>query len=141
MSNKTTECYAAVFQFIEQEIFKLEPTEFMSDFEAGLRKAIANVYPNAKIRGCWFHYCKALRQKGHSLVVQTTRSQNAIAKMIMKEFMSLPLLPPGKFVEGFSQILTSIQENGLSKEFKKFVKYFNNFWMKQVGKKFRKIFK
>lgn len=133
MSRKTTECYTEVFEFIEKEVFKLQPAELMTDFEKGLRKSITKVYPNTEVRGCWFHFCQALRKKSRALGLQTLQAQNASANIIIKEFMSLPLLPPEKIVEGFNQIIGSIREHGLTNEFKKFTAYFKNFWMKQVN--------
>lgn len=62
MSNRLTECYSAVFNFIETNVFKLEPTEFITDFEPSMRKAINTVYPGIALRGCWFHYCRAIKK-------------------------------------------------------------------------------
>lgn len=132
MSNKTCACYTAVFKYIEKEIFQLEATEFMTDFEGGLRKALAKVYPNAQIRGCWFHYCKALRKKSRALGLESLHKKNANAAMILKELMSLPLLPSEKFVEGFDQIKRLIEEHELVKEYKRLIGYFEKYWFRQV---------
>lgn len=140
MSNKTYACYNAVFKYIEKEIFHLEAAEFMTDFEGGLRKALAKVYPNTQIRGCWFHYCKAIRKKSRALGLESLQKKNVNASMISKELMSLPLLPSEKFTEGFEQIKRLTEEHELVNEYKGLFEYFENYWLKQVMQ-FKIIFK
>lgn len=133
MSRKTTDCYMAVFNFIEKEIFRLGAAEFMTDFEAGLRKALAFVYPDARIRGCWFHYCAAIRKRSRALGMHALTTNNPNARMLLSELMSLPLLPAHQFEQGYGQIIQLAGELGLSKNFKKLFKYYESFWIKQVG--------
>lgn len=54
MTKKTSECYMDVFKYIEDNIMNLKPNSFMSDWEAGMRKAISICYPDARISGCWY---------------------------------------------------------------------------------------
>lgn len=63
MTNKTAECYTAVFNFIKNNIFDLKPAIIMTDWETGLRCAIRTCFPNSTLKGCWYHYCAALRKK------------------------------------------------------------------------------
>lgn len=136
MTKKTTSCYTAVFNFIEKQIFTLRPAEFMTDFEVGLRKALVNVYPNVRIRGCWFHFCNALRKKGHALGMHALTRKCPNAKMIMKMLMSLPLLPPQNFQDGYDQIKSLSYELELLDKFKQFFHYFEFYWIVQVLKKY-----
>lgn len=136
MTKKTTSCYTAVFKFIEKVIFPLDAAEFMTDFERGLRKALANVYPNVRIRGCWFHFCSALRKKSRALGMNTLFTQRPNAKMIIKMLMSLPLLPPENFQEGYNQIKNLSHELELSDKFDQFFHYFESYWIAQVLEKY-----
>lgn len=40
MTNKSSACYQAAFDYIDKNIFKLNPAEIITDFETGLRHAI-----------------------------------------------------------------------------------------------------
>ena len=60
MTRKTTVCYTAVFEFIEEHLFQLQPHEIITDYEAGLRLAISRCWPEVTLRGCWFHYEKEM---------------------------------------------------------------------------------
>lgn len=134
MTKKTTSCYKAVFDFIEKEVFQLCPAEFMTDFEGGLRKALVYTYPNARIRGCWFHFSNALRKKSRSLGMYALIRNCPNAKMIMNMLKSLPLLPPQNFEEAYTLIKGLSDELKLFDKFKHFFQYFESYWIAQVLK-------
>lgn len=132
MSCKTTKAYQSVFQYIENNIFNLEPSQFLTDFEAGLRKALELCYPFAIILGCWFHYCSAIRRRVMSLRLYKLIAENRNARSIYKKIMSLPLLPPESILEGYEIILNEAETNRLSRTFKKVFEYYERFWLRQV---------
>lgn len=132
MSNKSAECYTAAFNFIEKSIFKLEPANIMTDWELGMRSAIRKCYPKATLRGCWFHYCSAIRKKLLKLGLHFDLKISADARMIKKMIMSLPLLPSEKFAEGYEYILQLAKECQLLNTFKHFFSYFQSYWVAQV---------
>lgn len=132
MSHKSAESYSHVFRFIEENIFKLKPTEIITDFEAGLRKAINQTYPGAKLRGCWYHYSAAVRKKMLELGLHKLLKDNDYARRIKKMLMSLPLLPAENFMEGYDYIKQQTKEWGLSHRFKSFFSYYE-YWINQVG--------
>ena len=41
----------------------LNPETLMSDFETGLLPALQQHFPNAAVRGCYFHHTKAIWAK------------------------------------------------------------------------------
>lgn len=104
MSKRSKECYSAVFDYIEDNIFKLEPDEFITDFECGMRSAINKCYPNAVLRGCWFHYCQSIRKNMLRFGLYSLLKTNYRARFIKKAIMSLPLLPADKFQEGLAYL-------------------------------------
>lgn len=53
MTKKTSESYKALLQYIKDNIFDLEPSTFISDYEEALRSAVKSVYPKANLIGCW----------------------------------------------------------------------------------------
>lgn len=143
MTKKTAECYTAVFQYIESNVFHLEPSEIMTDFETGLRKSIKHVYPDTNLRGCWFHYCKALRHKSQQLGLRPMLNSSPEAKVILKEIMSLPLLPADKILQGYLHVKKITEEYGISEDFENFFSYFESFWLVEVmdhDKNFRIFF-
>lgn len=132
MTKKTIKCYTAVFQYIESNVFHLEPSEIITDFEAGMRKSIKHVYPDTVLRGCWFHYCSAVRKKFLELGLHALIRSCPEAKLILKEIMSLPLLPADKILQGYLHVKKITEEYGISKSFENFFSYFESFWLVEV---------
>lgn len=120
-----------MFKYIEDYIFKLEPDEIITDFEAGLRKSINDYFPGVTLRGCWYHYCAKIRQKFSQLGLSSLLKDDPNARLIKHEMMNLPLLPPEFFNEGYGHIKQLAQQHGLTNKLKKVFTYFD-YWIKQV---------
>lgn len=129
MSRKTTESYLAVFKFIEQKLFKFQPTVFMSDYEDGLRKAIRECWPNVTIRGCWFHFCRAIMRRSKKTGMTKLLMRNKTAKIIQRELMSLPLLPADNLQEGFDCIVEFSRKKKLFEQFSSLFVYIQSYWL------------
>lgn len=133
MSNRTTETYKAVIEYIEENVFRLEPASLMTDWELGMRNALKICYPHSVLRGCWFHYCNSLRKKFIALGLNDLLKADECAKNISRHFMSLPLLPREHFQTGLNYIKRLLPGYQLSAAFRNFLAYFN-FWVRQVGR-------
>lgn len=131
MSNRTADSYKAVIEYIEDNIFHLEPASLMTDWEQGMRKALKICYPNCILRGCWFHYCSSLRKKCIKLGLDGLLKADEYTKKISHLFMSLPLLPKHNFQQGLNYIKRLIPGYQLTAAFRNFLSYFN-FWVRQV---------
>lgn len=132
MSNRTTECYSAVFDLIENSVFKMEPTEFITDFEPALRNAINKMYPGIPLRGCWFHYCKAIKAMALKLGLGPEFKAVQVARFIYYKLLSLPLLPPEDFLYGYDSIKRHAKNTNLLAKFQPLFAYFEKFWLAQV---------
>lgn len=129
MTRKTAESYKALFEYIEKEIFELIPNEFMTDYEDGMRLAIKTRWPNVKIRGCWFHYSKAILKRCNKLNLRKILKENADAKAIKMQLAALPLLPAHQIEEGFAVIKKSAKKKKLSKRFERLFSYVRSYWL------------
>lgn len=132
MSDKKTKTYEKVFKYIEDNVWKFQPAQFMTDFESGLRKAISSYFPNAPLYGCWYHYSVSIRRRLMTLNMYRVITDDPAGLMIYRMFLSLPLLPQERILDGFNFIKNEARKNGLFKEFREFFKYFDNFWIHLV---------
>lgn len=132
MSNRTAESYRAVIEYIEKNVFQLQPASLMTDWEAGMRKALRICYPNSILRGCWFHYCSSLKRKLANLGLNGLLKSCSNAKIVAHLFMSLPLLPKEHFEAGVDYFKQCIRGCGLMPSFRNFLTYFN-FWINMVN--------
>lgn len=132
MSDKKTTTYQKVFKYIEDNVFKFQPAQFMADFESGLRKAISNYFPAASLYGCWYHYSASIRRRLMTLNMYRVITDDPAGILIHRMLQSLPLLPRERILDGFNFIKNEARKNRLFKEFGKFFKYFDNFWIQLV---------
>lgn len=132
MTRNTTKAYKLVIQYIEDNIFKLRPAKFITDFEAPMRKAIKECYPGVELHGCWYHYCAAIRRKVVSLGLYDLVKNDWNARSIYRKLKSWPLLPSNRTIEGFKIIEEETRNFGLHKDFKAFFTYFKGFWLQLV---------
>lgn len=132
MTKKSSDCYEAVFNFIRNQIFDLKPAIIMTDWEAGMRCAIRRTFPDCALKGCWYHYCAAIRKKLISLGLRHELKKNAKARITKQMIMSLPLLPNEKFDEGYAYIKSLTKEHKLWKKFENFFAYYDSYWICQV---------
>lgn len=132
MSHKSAESYSHVFRFIEENVFELDPADIITDFEAGMRKAINEVYCGVRLRGCWYHYSAALRKKFLELGMKKFTKKNKKARRIKKMMMSLPLLPAEHFMDGYTFVKQQAIKWRLFTRFKAFFTYYERYWIAQV---------
>lgn len=131
MSKKSTDAYTAVFNYIEQK-FNLQPTSIITDFEAALRKSINICYPGADLRGCWFHYTRAIKKKILQLGLHSLVNSNPEARLIYNQILSLPLLPPEQFYEGYKFIKDKAKQFEFYQQLEPFFEYYESYWINQV---------
>lgn len=136
MSKKTEESYAHIFEYIEQNIFQLEPDSFTTDYEKAMRNGLKSVYKNALLVACWFHFCQALRRKCSKIPDFFKHvSSNEAADRLFHKFLALPLLPSDKIREGFAMLKLGLQCMEPREPYEKFLKYFETQWLKNVSVK------
>nr|XP_034307538.1 uncharacterized protein LOC105322137 [Crassostrea gigas] len=64
-----------------------------ADFEAGAWQAIREVFPHASLKGCAFHWSKAVWSHVQQLGLATTFRQWEGAHSFIKQLLALPFLP------------------------------------------------
>lgn len=133
MKDKQTKSYEHVFKYIEENVFKLQPAQFMADFESGLRKAILTYFPDVPLYGCWYHYSAAIRRRLMTLHMYRVITDDPAGLVIYRMLLSLPLLPRERIFDGFEFVKRQARKDGLFSTFKTFFKYFEGFWLKFVG--------
>lgn len=133
MSHKTADLYERVFAYIEKNIFKLNPTQFMCDFETGLRAAIRKFYPNTPMHGCWFHYSQRIRSRHMKSNMYRLITEDFYARRIYRKMLRLPLLPAENILEGYESIKADARSNRLSVAFRQIFKYFEEYWLNLVS--------
>lgn len=124
-----------LFQFINANLFEFRPFSFRTDFERGLRNAIINVFPLTKIRGCWFHYIRAIKRAATKKIPNflILLKKNKKILQIYTKFLLLPLFKPSDIVKVFEMIKTeSAASDGTNLILKPLITYFEKQWIEKV---------
>ncbi|XP_022159940.1 uncharacterized protein LOC111026217 [Myzus persicae] len=108
--DRQTESYSRVLQYFRHDLqlnLNYDQLQIISDFEQGLRNAIARVLPEANNTGCWFHFVQCIIRyvRTHNLARILRANENA--RRILRMLMALPHLPANEI--RFHRGLFSIQ--------------------------------
>lgn len=75
----------------------LSPISVSLDFECALRNAVVETFPTAELKGCLFHYCKAIWKKTQEYGHQRDYKDLQEVNILVRRAAALPLLPLDKF--------------------------------------------
>lgn len=133
MSNKDVGTYKELFAYIQANVFNLQPSQFITDFELAMRIALRFHYPGVKMTACWFHYTQCLRRRACK-IPNFFRVANADPELdrIFHKFLALALLPANEIKPMFISMKKLVEEKGVP-EFLQFVSYFEKQWIKKVS--------
>ncbi|KAH9636343.1 hypothetical protein HF086_003643 [Spodoptera exigua] len=98
------------------------PDQFRLDFETAIINSIAAVYPNANIKGCYFHFAQALKKKTKELNLLKRR----YSRWHVDLCKALSLIPPEMLDEGWLYIM---EDSPTDAETLKFNNYFVEQWL------------
>lgn len=134
MSRKTSAAYTAVFKYIDENIFQMNPKSFMTDYETAMRIGLAAVYPSAELNACWFHYSQAVVKKSSKIpnFFKELRKDESLDRIFHK-FLALPLLPHYEINNAFSMLKMAIECRSKTHIFQPFLEYFSRQWLEKVS--------
>lgn len=76
MSNLKIESNVKLFQMIKSQLPQWNSVRFKVDYEKAAMKAIKIVFPRTILKGCYYHYNKAIFKKGKQLKMTKSQDQN-----------------------------------------------------------------
>ncbi|XP_060855411.1 uncharacterized protein LOC132933098 [Metopolophium dirhodum] len=131
MEVKTEAAYRKVLERFSRKFPEVRPLTITIDFETALRNVFSDVYPEATVSSCWFHFVQSLlkniKKMGYSNHVQQHRE----AKMCLRMCAVLALLPAHQIEQGFQDIKMHAQNNSVL--IPRFFTYFTSFWLTRKG--------
>lgn len=106
---------------IEQDLI-LNPKTITLDFEKGAISALKNVFPNASIKGCNFHYNQCIFRKIQELGLQkeyndSSEDDPTSVKCLLQQIGALAFRPISKIDELLCSIMDTFDHLPLSQEF------------------------
>lgn len=110
LPGKTHDIYVQMFQMLQAKR-AITASRFQTDFEMATISAIGQVFPNADITCCFFHYTQAIWRKVQSIGLSSEYNKGDIVQVvkIVRRLGALPFLKHDDVPEGFLSALDLIQ--------------------------------
>ncbi|XP_062594510.1 uncharacterized protein LOC134255924 [Saccostrea cucullata] len=93
MSRRRKEDYIEVFRAVKERLGNSSVEMVTADFEAGAWQAIREVFPTVTLKGCVFHWTKAVWTHVQQLGLVTTFREREGTHNFIKQLLALPFLP------------------------------------------------
>ncbi|XP_055706098.1 uncharacterized protein LOC129803513 [Phlebotomus papatasi] len=134
LTTKSQSTFAAVFAFLRENYpSQVVPSIILTNFDAAMHFALLYTFPEANLKGSWFHYTDAVvgRLKHLRLQREITKGHGACA---LKMLLVLPFLPADHMAAGLVALKKWMQEKkvftvGLST----ICTYVEHEWLRGVG--------
>lgn len=106
VTGKREDQYRYILQEIKRGVLDATGTPFtphmvITDFEVGLINAIRTELPNARSRGCYFHFCQSLWRKITELGLKAAYNVDPLLKRVVGKILSLGHLPAAHVAMNF----------------------------------------
>ncbi|CAA91234.2 hypothetical protein [Bracoviriform inaniti] len=131
-SNQTAELYTGIWNFLLERAPGLKDNlkVVMMDFERALIKSVKESMPNVTIRGCWFHFTRAISCHWQNLGLKNVSSP--LVQDILSLAWVLPLLPKEDFpvaIEFYREKANQVKAK-YKGSVNKFIDYLENQWLR-----------
>ena len=136
LTGKTSDHYKVMLNILKEKMEKIDkvfkPDNILSDYESGFKAAVAEVFPESRHIGCYFHFTKALIKKLRSLGLITGYSFNQMFKKQMRKIFALAFFPVALVRNCYRTFVNSPKFLALKArypELQKFTEYFEKIWL------------
>lgn len=134
LSSKTQMAYTNMFSAIRAKLSEhgvsFSPHEIQIDFEYAAYNAARLAFPEAVIKGCFFHFGQAIWRKVQSLNMTSEFNRNLLFEDFVKLMSALALVPCDRIDEAWTHIL-SLCPNGPD-AISDLIAYFTSTWLVPV---------
>lgn len=134
MTVKSQAMFAALFAFLREQLSAyILPNIIISDFDTAMQSALGYTFPEAKIKGSWFHYTEGIIKQMKYFNLQRETSKGHCASGL-KMLLVLPLLPADHMALGLDGLRKWMKDkNVYSNEFSNLCNYAEQKWLREIG--------
>ena len=90
---------------------QFQPTTVCIDFEAAMIAAVQDIFHNARIRGCLFHFSQAIWRKVQELGLTIRYKEDEAFNRLVRRAAALPLVPPNEVDNVWLEALNEVFDN------------------------------
>ena len=135
-TDRTQATYKKLLDIVDEKILSLTgqrwvPSSYQTDFELPMIRALEAKWPQLDMKGCFFHFAKAVFSKAHELGLKELLGEvTHPIRHLVRGSASLPFLPANEVPSTFDH-LTQLIESDLeyTAAAKRFIKYMRATWV------------
>lgn len=111
LTKKTEGIYTKMFDIIKNLLPDLAPEKVLVDFEKACMNAAANAFPQAEIKGCYFHLCQSIVRKISNVGLKQEYQTSIDCKIMIKSLAALSFIPPHEVRDVFDQLADTFPDD------------------------------
>ena len=136
LKNKTTGIYRRMLEVLRRQLRKrnknLPVKEIICDFELGFKNAVETDFPQVRIRGCYFHFTKALLKRIKEIGLFNSYRDDPLLNAFLRKIMAVGFLPVFFVRRKYYELLQTTNVRFLKNCYPQvalFLQYFENTWL------------
>lgn len=132
---KTQAIYAVIFAYIRENLSAyITPNTIMSDFDPETQLALAYTFPEASIKGFWFHYTDSVLKYMQCIHLHWNKSVRSNTSSCLRMLMVLPLLPASYMKPGLQAIRKwAMEKSIMNAALERLIAFIEFDWLRSVG--------
>lgn len=93
LQKKNEATYIEMFRVLKGLVPNMSPQKLLLDFERACMNAARSSFPEAEVKGCYFHLCQSLIRKIHAVGLKSDFESNINTKLMLKSLAALSFVP------------------------------------------------
>lgn len=104
LQKKTMGTYNRMFDIMKSLLPNSAPQKVLVDFEKACMNAVRIAFPNAEVKGCYFHLCQSLVRKVNSVELKAEFQSDIEMRLKLKSLAALTFVPVDDVRNVFAQL-------------------------------------
>ena len=111
LQKKNIQTYTNMCQILKQLLPNLTPQKVLVDFEKVCISAVHSNFPNAEVKGCYFHLCQSLIRKICSVGLKSDFESDIELKLKLKSLTALAFVPINDVRQMFDNLAATFPDD------------------------------
>ncbi|XP_078534929.1 uncharacterized protein LOC144821591 isoform X1 [Lissotriton helveticus] len=129
LPDKNSSTYTEFLTVIKTKILNKSPAKVIIDFELTMINTVTNLYPDAQIQGCFFHFSHAFWQKVQKSSLVEEYLSSSKLQFELRKLTALCFVPPGSVDDFYTSITESDFFTQNEAKLAQLLNYFEDTWI------------
>lgn len=136
-TKKDKKTYIEILAKLKEAQPLLNPKHIMVDFELAAINAVADIFPEATVHGCFFHFSQAVWRNIQKHKLSNAYSSDPDIALALRSLLALAFVPPKQVKKFFVRLIKT--PIFILPEMEPIVQYFQSTWIGDVSQEEREL--